>query len=337
MFERNSGRMRILALLALAPLLCSCPRFPLRQPSPLPPPDVTGRLAALRPPGEALDFEIELLRQESGVAIHRFQFRSRSGSEKPVVGEYYQVEAATARQPAPLLQIAPILGGALNDYLVSRIFAGWAAEAGISSFFLHQDGIILGAEVSARRMQEMLIQTTHENVQALRVLSARPEVDSASLACFGISLGAIKNVLLLAAEPDLAGGVFCLAGGELPRIFELSREGMVEDYLARRREHADLTREEVIERLEHEISLDPIDVAPLVGAERALLYLGTLDDKVHYLSGLALHRALGRPELRILPLGHYTGIVAVPWVARESFAWLHERFEREKKREGELP
>ena len=56
------------------------------------------------------------------------------------------------------------------------------------------------------------------------------------------------------------------------------------------------------------------------------MVLGSLDNKVPYATGLALHAELGYPELQVYPLGHYTGIVAAPSAARLGFAWLRDRF-----------
>jgi dienelactone hydrolase len=243
-----------------------------------------------------------------------------------VRGEYLRLAGASAETPAPLLQISPILGGALNDYLLARVIAGWAADAGFSCFFIYQPEEILDAHVDGAGMTRLLRRTTAENLAAIRLLCARPEVDAARIGSFGVSLGAIKNVLLLAAEPRIAGGVLCLPGGDLARILALSRETLVERYFENRSEASGLDRAAIVAELREHLAIEPLAVAPAVGAERVLLFLGSLDDKVPYATGLALYQGLGRPELHVFPVGHYTGMVTAPRAAALGFVWLKERF-----------
>ena len=44
-------------------------------------------------------------------------------------------------------------------------------------------------------------------------------------------------------------------------------------------------------------------------------------------SGWELYKALGRPEVRISPLGHYTSILVLPWATRNSIRFFERRFE----------
>ncbi len=249
------------------------------------------------------------------------------GTGRLVTGELYLVHSASAATPSPLVAIAPILGGAGDDYLASRVFAGWAADDGMSSFFLHQEATILDPSRGGAALERLLRQTTAENIRALHLLADRPDIDGERLGSFGISMGAIRNVLLAAAEPRLRGNILCLAGGDLPRILRTSREGMVLDYLRGRAEATGLTREQIIADIEAHLASDPIDIARHVDPRRVILFLGALDDKVPYPTGLALHRALGEPELWVLPVGHYTAIPCAPWTAGVAFEWLAERFQ----------
>lgn len=288
-------------------------------------------LARLRPacPGTSLSLE----HLEDNHRFHRFRFRFRTGDDRhpEVTGEYLQTLGAGPGEPAPLLQISPILGGALNDYLATRVFAGWAGDAGFSAFFLYQDEEILQPELDAAGIAELMSRTTRENIQALHLLAALPEVDGERLGCFGISLGAIKNVPLLAAEPRLKGGILCLAGGNLPEIFALSRENLVLRYLRKREVEYGKSQSETVEDLRRHVDRDPLRLARFVGPERVLLFLGSLDDKVPYRLGLALYHALGRPELYVLPFGHYTGMIAAPFAADEGFRWMGGRWSADSR------
>ena len=252
---------------------------------------------------------------------------NREAQDNLVRGEYFQIQSATADHPEPLLQISPILGATMDNYLATRIFGGWANKVGFSYFFLYQEEILLAPERSAADLERLLLKTTRENIQGLHLLAARPEIDESRLGSFGISMGAIKNVLIAAVEPRLKGSILCLAGGNFARILRNSRENMVLNYFRDRKKHNGWTREQIIEDFEKNLQTDPILVAPYVDPKKVFMFLGSLDDKVPYATGLHLHQQLGQPELHVFPVGHYTAMVTAPLAARLGFDWLREKFE----------
>lgn len=313
-----------LALFCLSGLT-ACHHVPMRRPVSVAPPVPAEILERLTPKQPGRDLTLEHLSDEDGYRRLKFRFQSGSAEHPIVEGEYYQVTTATPDSPAPLVQVAPILGGALDDYLLTRVFASWAAQEGCSSFFVYQEEIVLQPERGGASLERVLRRTTIENVQALELFASRPEADATRLGCFGVSMGAIRNVLLLAVEPRLRGGILLLGGADLARIVRHSHEPLVLDYLEGRA-RLGMSRDEVVADLSAQIVSDPIHVARYVGPERVLMVLGSLDNKVPYPAGLALHAELGFPELHVYPLGHYTGILAAPSAARLGFEWLRGRF-----------
>ena len=196
----------------------------------------------------------------------------------------------------------------------------------MSAFFLHQPQSLISATRDGRDLDSLLCETTRHNVLALDLLADRDEVDPRKLGSFGISLGAIKNVLLIAVEPRLRANVLCLAGADLADIILSSREGAVERYVERRLEREGLTRAELEEELRRDVTLEPGDLAASIANDRVLLFLGSLDNKVPFQNGLLLRERLGQPETFVFPLGHYTGVLAAPYAARRAFAYFRARF-----------
>ncbi len=278
-------------------------------------------------PGWALKLEP----QETGAdyQLYRFQFQTYSEvylDFRRVGGIYYRSLQASRETPAPLVLVSPILGGAKDDYLACRVFGRWAARWGLSSFYLHQEEDILTGDRDAFELDRLLRDNILSNRKALDLLSRRPEVNPSRLGSLGISMGALKNVVLIAVEPRLKANVLCLAGGDLPRILLESRERMVLRYLQRRKQRDAMEPQEVAEEFRRQFTAEPLLFAQFVPPEKILLFLGSFDDKVPYPTGLELHRAMGRPDLHVLPLGHYTGILAAPLAARLGFSWMKERF-----------
>ncbi|MBI4582785.1 MAG: hypothetical protein HY717_01950 [Planctomycetes bacterium] len=322
---------RLAVLLLASAFLNGCHHIPLKEPGrgalPLPQ-EIEDRL---RPKQPARGFQMELAAANPSYSRYLFRFQSvfNEGQEpREVAGEYYRAAGATRDAPAPLIENSPILAGARDDYLACRVFAAWAAKEGFSSFFVHQEEDVLTPERQGLELERRLVEATQENILALDCLSRLPEVDSKRLGSIGISLGAIKNVLLIAAEPRLKANVLCLAGGDLPRIIERSRESLVVDYVKARTKLEGKTKAAIIEDLRRHLRSDPMALAPYVDPRRVLIFLGSLDDKVPYPTGLALHRALGEPELYVYPFGHYTGMLVSMRAATVGFAWMKERFAR---------
>jgi hypothetical protein len=296
------------------------------------PPDLVARFTPVHP-----GFNLSMALEETDRAYERYHFQFSTFSEvyldfRTVSGTYYRTLKGPAG-PAPLVLVSPILGGAKDDYLACRVFGRWAARDGFSSFYLHQDADILTGERDGLELDRLLRENILANRKTLDILIAeRPEIDGRRLGSLGISLGAVKNVVLIAVEPRLIANVLCLAGGDVPRILLESRERMVMRYLRRRRLLDGLSAEEVAAELKRELLAEPMALAEFVPPERVYLFLGSFDDKVPYSTGLALRQALGRPLTEVFPLGHYTGILAAPYSASRGFAWMAERFREADRR-----
>ena len=321
----------ILLLLQVATLLAAgcrhVERAELRAVEPIP----ERLLRAYRPRQAPFHFVLEP-GSDNGHYYESFRFRFDTYSEmegdfKQVVGTYYRTRKEVPGGRAPLLCFAPILAGAVDNYLACRVFAHWAAREGFSSFYVHQDEIILTADRDGIVLERLWRDSTLDNIKALDLLTQLPEVDAERLGSLGISLGAIRNVVLLAVEPRLRANVLCLGGAGLSKILATSRENLVLRYI-RGREAADgITREQVGQDLDAFVRSDPAVFARYVANDRTLLFLGAIDNKVPYAAGLDLYEGLGRPEAYFILLGHYTGMLAAPFSASRMFAYLHARLD----------
>src|SRR5690606_6215060 len=218
--------------------------------------------------------------------IFRFETYDDSGGHHTVRGDWYAPEEAF-EEPAPLLVLSPILAGPVDDYRASRFLAKEACKRGISAFFLHQETTILDPTRDALALERRLLENVRDNRKALDLFARRREVDRERLGSFGVSLGAIKNVALIAAEPRLRANVLVLAGGDLARILGESREGLVERYLESRGV-AGAKASTVAQEFRRWIVSEPLVCARAIDPRRVRLYLGRFDNKVPYESGLLL-------------------------------------------------
>ena len=96
-------------------------------------------------------------------------------------------------------------------------------------------------------------------------------------------------------------------------------------YGDRLREEKGLTREEVRQAFRRGIRTDPVRLASRVRREDVLLFVATRDRSVPTHTGLCLWRALGCPELRLVPCGHYVAFSLQPWISSEASRVLRSR------------
>ena len=308
---------------------------PLRPPSDLP----ASWVEPYRPSHPGFNLRLELGEDGGGsYECHHFFFDTYSELDadfSSVEGRFYRTLEVPPGERAPLLLISPILGGAFDNYLACRVFSWWACAEGISTFYLHQEENILSGDRDGIELERLTRGNIRDNIRALDLFLQRADVDPLRVGSLGISLGAIKNVVLMAVEPRLSANVLCMGGADLGKILILSQEGSVLRYLEQRGARDSMTREEICAEVRRNYKAEPGRFAESIASDRVLLFLGSLDNKVPYKTGKALREKLGEPETYILPLGHYTAILAAPFAAGKMFSFLKRRFGR--PREGQRP
>lgn len=319
-----------LLLAAVAPGASCLPQpaaVPARGSTPLSPEVVRAYRPQDRPFG--LSFEpMGRPARDHEVLLFRFQrFSEATGDYRTVEGRYYKLRGLDGEARRPLLLQCPILAGAVDDYLACKMFASWAASEGIASFFLHQEEDILTAGRDALDLERTTEESIRDNIAALDLLAALPEVDPDRLALLGISLGALRGVPLAAVEPRLGAVVLCLGGADIPQILKDSRENGVTVYLDRRRRAANLAPAAVAADFARYFRSDPLRFAGALDPRTVLLFLGSFDDKVPFDQGLQLRDGLGVPRTYVWPVGHYTGIPLAPLVALRTFEFLRRRWQ----------
>jgi hypothetical protein len=270
-------------------------------------------------------------RHYESFVFHFDTFSEMDGDFKRVDGKYYRSLKASERKKGPLLIMAPILAGAADDYLACKIFSRWAAANGMSSFYVYQEEDILIPKRDGVELERLFRENVQDNIKTLDLLLERPEVDPKRLGTFGISMGAIKNVILMAVEPRLEGNVLCMAGADLGQIVLSSKEKRVVEYVRERCRREGITPEEIASDIRCQLKAEPGRWAETVSNERVLLFLGIFDNKVPYSSGLLLREKLGNPETYILPLGHYTSMISATFAAHHAFTFLKRRFGLEEE------
>lgn len=249
------------------------------------------------------------------------------GGDYKVVFEYYRSKIF---EKPPLVLVSPILKGDYSEdslLEVSRPVCKLLAENGISAVLVHRPDDFYNAE-RFPTLEHLLSSIVRERRQVLEVLVNSGQVDEARMGSFGVSMGAITNVPLAAAEPRLKYNIFGLAGGDVPSILQESSESSVQRMLVG---IVEKVGEEGLKKYLHEgYRSDPLEMAQYIDPKGVRMFIARFDTVVPFKYGLLLRERMGGPETDVLPTGHYTAILCYFWIKGLIVDFFQEKFGIEK-------
>ena len=225
--------------------------------------------------------------------------------------------------PAPLVLMSPILG---NTLLLVDGFARSLATAGLHAAIVQRKELAFHPEDSLRLAEEEVRTLILRSRQALDHLIQRRDVDERRMGTLGISAGGVVSSMLAGVEPRLGAHVWMLAGGPLPDVLIDTAEDRFRGYARTILTTTPRTRAQLRRELRGLMVTDPIRLAGNVDPEGVLLVLARFDRSVPYRYGLALWRALGKPDRILSPLGHYSTFLLLPWLKQRTLSFFCERF-----------
>ncbi|MBS3148826.1 hypothetical protein J4219_08155 [Candidatus Woesearchaeota archaeon] len=238
-----------------------------------------------------------------------------SQKDRQVTFEHYRTRL---RENAPLVLVAPILGG---KYAIERPLCETLAENGISAVLVHRPKHMLRfAEFD--NLETFLRSIVSDRRCVLDALDC--EYDQ--MGSIGISMGAITNVPLIAVEHRLQYNILGMPGANIPLILMTSTEGSLEEFVEEHSRELSKNADELLEHFKEGYESDPANLAPYIDARNTRMFLAFFDTVVPYERGLELHEALGRPELDVLPTGHYTAALYYFWIKDMAVEFFQERF-----------
>jgi hypothetical protein len=284
------------------------------------PPEIAAEYAC--PKGQDFDCTIEETDQTSKYVLKRVHLKPRAdgtNTDRRIVLDYYDLRGT---EKTPVVMVLPMSGG---GYSIERHFASYFANRGYAAVIVHRDKI-----PKEQQMIEILNPMIHRMVldhkQVIDWLETLPDVDATRTGIFGISMGGIKGAMLAPLESRIRAAIIGLAGGDLPHILVHSSEPGI----TRRREEflkaRGLTPEQAEEALRKMITRDPLVYAPYVDPAKVLLVLARYDTVVPIAKGLELKEKMGNPETIMIPAGHYTAVLSIPYIKSQSFEFFEKRF-----------
>jgi dienelactone hydrolase len=222
----------------------------------------------------------------------------------------------------PLIMMSPILGG--NSLFVEEI-AGYFAANGYCVALVHRKRSVLRNNEGLEQIERNLRKSVMRVRQALDWALQQPEVDPDKVASFGISYGAIVNTMVAGAEPRIKYHVFALGGGNLPGIIMSSAEPQIRRQVAKMARLNGWTSEQLRAELERTLKSDPLNSAPLLDRDNVLMVVAQYDSVVGTPYENLLWRKIGKPQRIVVPLGHYTTALALPFIKGQALRFLDKK------------
>ena len=236
-----------------------------------------------------------------------------------IVLDYYELKD---HSKPPVVMVLPMSGG---GYTIERHFASYFANRGYAAIIVHRDKVPKDQQL-IENLNPMIRRVILDHKRVIDWLETVPEVDATRTGIFGISLGGIKSAMLAPLENRICAAIIGLAGGDLPYILVHSTE----PGLAKRREEFlkehNLTPDTAEAELRKMLTRDPLMYAPYIDPKKVLLVLARYDTVVPIAKGLELKEKMGNPETIMIPSGHYTAVLSIPYIKSQSFDFFEKRF-----------
>ena len=251
-------------------------------------------------------------RIELAASVDQFAEPSR------IVIEYYQVD----HERSPVILLLPMAGGRYN---IERKFARYFAQRGFAVVLAYRTKASREPKIEA--IDLWVKQSVEDNRQALDWIEGRAKLDSNRVALFGISMGGIKGALLAAVDHRIKAAVLGLAGGDLPYILTHTAEPKISQQREEFMREKGMTQAQLQAELESVIRWDPKFVASHIHPRPVFLVLGAFDTIVPFKKGWELRRDLGKPETLVLPTGHYTAALCIPYIKWQSLRFFRRHLQ----------
>lgn len=269
-------------------------------------------------PGSA-ECTVESTKEEDGYQIKRLrltpQMPAMNGSD-PIVIDWYRPHKPG---PLPVALMSPILA---DDDLYVREFARFYAARGMHGVLVYRPHEVFSAGRSLEDIELHFKESIIQMRQTLDWLETQDSVDREKIGTFAISLGAILTTILAAVEPRVKASVLGLPAGEVAEVIMTSKDKAI-----RKRRNAFLSargwsQEEGLKQLKSVLLSEPMRFGPYLNRSRTLVIVGLFDQVLGWRRSMALWRSMGKPQLILLPTGHYTAGVYTPYLKLTTYSFL---------------
>lgn len=224
----------------------------------------------------------------------------------------------------PAILISPILGG----NMVVDHFARYYAGRGYIAVLVYRKKLGWNDERADIGQMEDYMRTSILRLrQVVDWMQAQPEIDPERIGAFGVSYGAILHTVLAAVEPRIRYHVLAMPAGPLADVVMHCPEKQLTKIRKHVKEKYGWTDQKIYEDLKASLKTDPARFAPYVDRRKVQVYVALFDRVVGAGRSFYIWKALGRPDLKIIPFGHYGGVLVFPWLQTQSYRAFRKHLE----------
>ena len=232
--------------------------------------------------------------------------------------DYYLPKNLKPGDKRPVILISPILGG----NMVVDHFAKYYAGRGYVAAIVYRKRTFWEDESDKKDTQQVedYLRTSVIRLrQSLDWLQAQPEVDKDRIGAFGISYGAILHSVLAAVDSRGKYHVLAMPAAPLADVIMHCPDKAITKLVKHVHQNYGWTHEQIYQDLQKTIKTDPIYFASHIQKENVQIYVAAFDRVVGAGRSFGLWKAMGKPALKILPFGHYGGILVFPYLQTQSY------------------
>jgi len=278
----------------------------------------------LRLPADLIHDDPETLRHEAEEAAKTNKKKAKDLELRYLNRiDYYIPKSLKPGDRRPAILISPILGG---NMVVDR-FANYYAGRGYVVALVHRKHIFWIKGRDIQQVEDYLRTSIIRLRQAVDWLEVQAEVDNRKIGAFGISYGAVLHTVLAAVEERVQYHVLAMPAGPVADVLRHCPDRAITKHWRKVKEDTGWTDDKIYEELQRVIRTDPIHLAPYVPTHKVQVYVAIFDRVVGAGRSWNLWKALGKPDLKILPSGHYGGVLIFPYLQSQSYATLKRHLE----------
>jgi len=253
-----------------------------------------------------------------GERVHLDDLPDCLGPGRGVVMHRYRPLARGPRSRAGIV-VLPIQGG---NYEISTMLAVWLARRGYQTLRFERRGEWLDPERPIERLPDLVRQFEADVRRGYEWWLEQPDGPE-RLGLMGVSMGGIVGSVVAARDRRIRATVLVIAGGDLPSILVDGRDTELDTWRAAVARRMGTTEAGLLPHFR--AALDPVDNLRSVGgmdAATTLFLAARFDRVIRWKNSGLLWEAIGRPRRRVLPCGHYSTVVFLPYVRGAALRWF---------------
>jgi dienelactone hydrolase len=269
---------------------------------------------SLLPPEVEGDIEA---RTRAHFVVRQLALPSAGDLAESIEFEYYDVDGS---ERTPVVMLLPVFN---NQLKIPRFFARYFANQGWAAVVVKRGRDPLDALTAPEHSIEVNLQ---DYSRVLDWVEHEPELDATRIGVLGVSLGAMDAVMLTALDRRVNSLVIAMAGGDVSYLLANTNYRRVVRTIDDMADELGTSREALGERLDAEMRLDPLTLAPYIDAERVFMVLTRTDAIIPFEAQQQLRTTLGSPEALYLLTGHRPSVVYFPKMRTAAFEFFERRF-----------